>query len=539
MRRKNWVLVGLVVFLAFMSGGWLLQRGAAQAGGVYQRARILDNVVAYLADYYVDSLEARQLYDMAIDGLLRELGDPYTSFLRPNDIRELQVSTTGNYGGLGIRIEVRDGWITVVAPLPDTPADRAGLRTGDRIVQLNGESTYGWSDDRAVRHLRGEPGSAAEILVSRPGVPEPMRLSVTRERIHVRSVQFGAVLPGEIGYVHLTPVSEASAKELQDEVTRLRGEGARSLILDLRYNPGGLLDEGVAVADLFLASGSVVVETRGRAPGSNRQYRARSAERWADMPLVVLVNHGSASAAEIIAGALQDHDRALLVGTPTFGKGLVQTVFELGASDWLKVTTGRWYTPSGRTIERPRAVSGSDPVVAIEAGEEDDEDLPLAEDSLVTYRTSGGRIVHGGGGIHPDRVIRNDTLNTMEQAFARALGADLPKYRDALAGYAFDLSAKNIITDPDLRITREMRSELLRRARDRGIEVSDSVWHGAARLIDRQLGDEIVRYVFGRPEELRRQMAVDPQIQEALRLLREARSPSDLMAMVGRDPAPR
>ncbi len=324
MNSKNLVALGLVGMVAFVSGGWLLQRGSDRAGGVYQQARLFENVVAYVADYYVEPIDERELYDMAIDGLLRELEDPYSTFLRPADFERLTLSTTGNYGGLGIRIEVSDGWITVVVPLPDTPAERVGMQAGDRIVEVDGESSYDWTLDEAVSRLRGPAGEPARIKVARPGFDEPNDFEVIREAIHVKSVQYSTVLDGGVGYVQLNPVSESSAKELAEAVNALTEDGARSLVLDLRNNPGGLLNEGVWVSDLFLEQGDVVVETRGRAPGASGVHRASRAERWPDMPLVVLVNQNSASAAEIIAGALQDHDRALILGVPTFGKGLVQ-----------------------------------------------------------------------------------------------------------------------------------------------------------------------------------------------------------------------
>lgn len=534
MTQRKIVLVVLVGFIAFLSGGWLLQRGSGTAS-VYQQARLFDNVVAYVADFYVDSLSEQAIYDKAIDGLLRELEDPYTTFLRPEDLQELSVSTTGNYGGLGIRIEIADGWITVVAPLPETPAERAGMQSGDRIVEVDGVSTHEWSMDKAVGTLRGEPGSAVRLTVVRAGVPEPLRFTVERAQVHVKAVQFAAVLEGGVGYVQLAGVSERSASELEQEVNRLRREGATTLIFDLRNNPGGLLDEGIAVADLFLERGQVVVETRGRAPDATATYRARGAQKWADMPVAVLVNGGSASASEIIAGALQDHDRALILGTQTFGKGLVQTVYQMGPAQALKLTTGRWYTPAGRVLERPRGEQG------IALAELEDEPGPgdsVSLDSLPTFRTDAGRIVYGGGGIRPDVVVRADTLTTREQQFGRALGSTIPVYRDVLSTYALDLKGQNGITDPDFTVTPQMLQEFRRRLAAREVTVADSVWNGASPLLDRQLGYEITRYVFGRPAEIRRQLRHDAQVAEAAALLRRADSPRAVFSLAAEAPVP-
>jgi carboxyl-terminal processing protease len=502
---------------------------------VYQKARLFESVVAYLSEYYVDSLDEGHIYDLAIDGMLKELDDPYTSFLRPADVEALSLTTTGNYGGLGIRIESSDGWIQIVTPLPDTPAERAGVQAGDRIVEVNGESTHGWPVDRAVSRLRGAPGQPATITVVRPGVSDPITFTIVRERIHVRSVEGATVLPGGVGFLRLTDVRESSAVELGREIDRLRGQGAKSLILDLRNNGGGLLNEGVAVSDLFLDRGKVVVETRGRAPGASAVFRASTPQRWPDMPMVVLQNGNSASAAEIIAGALQDHDRALIVGTTSFGKGLVQSVYELGPGPQaLKLTTGRWFTPSGRQLERP--IKKDAAVIAqTEVGE-----VRAPADSVQTdtarprFHTDGGRTVYGGGGIMPDRVVSPDTLTTREQVFARAVGSRIPEYRAALTSYTLDLKGKNGITDPAFRVTAAMRADLVQRLRARGIALPDSVFTGAGDFLDEQLGDEIARFVFGRDVEIRRQLARDAQVREATALLARAKSPAELLALAAR-----
>jgi carboxyl-terminal processing protease len=534
MHRKNVFLFGLVGAIAFTSGGWLLQRGGERAGNVYQKARLFENVVAYLSEYYVDSLDEGHLYDLAIDGMLKELKDPYTSFLRAEDFEDLTVSTTGNYGGLGIRIEPNDGWIQVVQPLPDTPAERLGVQAGDRIVEVDGESTHEWSSDKAVSRLRGEPGSSVTITVVRAGVPEPVRFTITRERIHVASVEGATVLSGGVGFIRLLGVSEASAQELSGEITRLRSEGARSLILDLRNNPGGLLNEGVAVADLFLDRGQLVVETRGRAPGASGVFKASRAQAWPDMPIVVLVNGNSASASEIIAGALQDHDRALVVGTTTFGKGLVQSVVELGPGPQaLKLTTGRWFTPSGRQLERP---SRRETALIASADEDAQADTAVADSTRPKFYTDAGRVVFGGGGIIPDRVVRPDSLSTGEQGFARALGSRIPEYRAALSAYALDVKGRNGVTDAGFTVTAAMRRGFIAQMRERGIDLPDSIFAGATDLLDEQLGDEITRYLFGRPAEIRRQVARDAQVRAATAVLGRARTPAELFALAEVDP---
>ncbi len=528
MIRRKIAVVASVAVVALATGGWLLQREAVPAGSVYQQARLFDDVLAHVADYYVDSLDERQLYQMAIDGLLDQLHDPYSVFLKPDDFRSLSEATTGNYSGLGIQIDVRDGWITVVAPLPDTPAERAGIQSGDRVVALDGRSTEGWKNDQAVKELRGQAGTTVELKVRRVGLEQPITFNVTRATIHIHSVVVGMLLDGRVGYIALSPVNETSAQEMAEALGALVQKGMKSLVLDLRNNPGGLLDQGIAVADLFLDPGQEVVATRGRAPNTSRVYRDAKVQLWPNLPIVVLVNGSTASAAEIITGALQDHDRALVVGTPTFGKGLVQSLWQLTPETALKLTTARWYTPSGRTIQR-RSKTEADQEAQIAAAELGRDTLKV--DSSLVFHTDHNRVVYGGGGIRPDLFVAPDTFTTAERGFVRTLGSKIPTYRDVISTYALEFKANGRLTDPSFPVTDEMVAEVLRRLRARDAAVPDSVGAGARSLIEQDLAYEGDRYVFGRPAEYRRRMADDRQVQHALALIRRAKSPQDLLAL--------
>lgn len=527
MRAQRFWVVTVVAVVALTTGAWLLQREAATEGSVYQQARLFEDVVAHVADYYVDPIDERRLYQMAIDGLLNELGDPYSTFLKREDFRALSEQTTGTYTGLGIQIDVRDGWITVVAPLPETPAARAGVVSGDRIVALDGRSTEGWKNDQAVRELRGPANTTAALTIRRPGVTEPIVFKITRATIHIRSVNLSMMLEERVGYIALNPVSESSAEEVAHAVADLTGKGMRALVLDLRGNPGGLLDQGIAVSDLFLDPGQAVVATRGRAPNTTRTYRDARRQSWPHLPVVVLTNGGTASAAEIIAGALQDHDRAVVLGTPTFGKGLVQSLWELAPNTALKLTTARWYTPSGRTIQRPSKNEEDqvEQVVAAARGHD-----TTAVDSSLVFKTDGGRIVYGGGGIRPDIFVAADTLSTAERRFVQALGGDFPVFRDVVSTYALELKAANRLDNPAFRVSDDMIEEVLRRLRAKGAAVADSVLLGGRALISQELGYETARYVFGREAEFRRRMGDDVQVQHAVELASRAKSPQDLLA---------
>lgn len=528
MNRQRILTASGLAVVALVTGGWLLQHAQPARRSVYQQARLFDEVLAHVADYYVDSLDERQLYQMAIDGLISQLQDPNSGFFEAAEFRSLTEQISGDYGGLGIQIDVRDGWITVVAPLPETPAERAGMQTGDQIVAIDGRSTEGYKSDQAVRELRGTPGTTIEITVRRIGVEEPLPFTLTRARIHFRSVQVALMLEGGVGYVSLSPVSSSSAAEVAEAVTRLEGDGLRSLILDLRGNPGGTLDQGVAVSDLFLDRGVEIVSTRGRAPGATQVFRDDAPQRWPTLPIVVLLNAGSASAAEIIAGALQDHDRALVIGTASFGKGSVQSFWRLAPETGLKLTTGRWYTPSGRTIQRRYESEEEHEAQVMAAARGRDTS---AVDSSQVFRTASGRTVYGGGGIRPDLLVLADTFTTAERAFMQALGASIPAYRDVITSYALELKSTGAVADPQFTVTAAQVDEVLQRLAARGAAVKPAVAAGARSLIARNIGYEVARYVFGRDAEFRRRMRDDGQVQEALRLARHARTPQELFAL--------
>lgn len=527
--RPRWPVLIIVAVASFLCGGWLLQRGAVADGGAYREAQLFDDVVSRVGQAYVDPVPDSVLYLKAADGLLEELHDPYTVLLRGQDFTDLQEETSGNYAGLGIRIDVRNGWITVVAPLPDSPAERAGIETGDQLVSVDGRSAESWQADAAVRRLRGPAGSKVTIGIRRGGDEGVQLYTLTREEIHVRSVPPGTMFGDGTGYLSLNPVSDSSASELSTEITDLKAKGMRSLILDLRNNPGGLLDQGIKVADLFLDQGQEIVSTRGRIPTASRTFVDQAPQQWPGLPVVVLVNDGTASAAEIIAGALQDHDRALIIGTPTFGKGLVQSLFPVDAHTALKITTARWYTPSGRLIQRKAKDQEDQARIAADLAI-GRPDSAVADTAAPIAHTDAGRAVRGGGGIVPDLIVHEDSASAGEQALVRALGTRLGDFRDAVTATALRLRDAKAVTNEHFTVTPAMRSEVLGRLRKSGVPMNDAVWARGSTLVDRWIGGDVARYVFGRSAELRRRAAEDPQIQQALKVLREVKAPKDLFA---------
>ena len=334
-----------------------MQGGAAAEAGAPGTARLFEQVVGHVSRDFVDSLPADELYRRAAVGLAREIEDPFSMVLSPQALRRLRESATGQYPGIGVELDLREGQVTVIAPIAGTPADSAGIRPGDRIVAVDGRNVVGMPMDEVQQLMRGASGTAIRLTIER-GDAETVEVRLRRGQIRYHPVQRAFLPAPAIGYVELATFSDSAAAELRRAVDSLRAAGARSLILDLRENPGGLLEQGIGVADLFLNTGDVIASTRGRTTDADVDFADRRPETWPGMPVVVLVDSGSASASEIVAGALQDHDRAEIVGTATYGKGSAQSVFPLVGERALKLTTARWFTPDGRSIDRDSTGKG-------------------------------------------------------------------------------------------------------------------------------------------------------------------------------------
>lgn len=533
--RRKWVPAVVVTIIALGSGGWLLEQGVdAQESTVY-RARLFDEVHRLVSERYVEEMDSSDLYRMAIDGMLSELGDPYSVFIGADQADDLELSIEGDYGGLGIRIQKVGEWITVMGVIPNTPAERQGLMTGDRIVAVEGESARGWDDTEAVERLRGPKGTPVSISMGRVGASEPLEFTIVRDEIHVETVK-SFMVDDRIGFVDLDQFSRDARTELGDAIRGLQQEGAEALILDLRGNPGGLLDQGVAVSDLFLEQGAGIVETRSRVEDQNFTFGAPNDEEFPGLPVVVLVNYASASASEILAGALQDHDRALILGTPTFGKGSVQTVFSLPGGNHLKLTTAGWYTPSGRSITRDAMqVAGDDLSHAVSAQMSAMRGIAVDTAGLEVFHTSGGRAVYGGGGITPD-VIIPDTTTVDERDFERAVG----RAGFSLNQLAFRFGVKWTNDRPDIDrdfvVTPEMREQFFQEISEiEDIEIDRELFDRVTARVDRFLGAQIANSAFGELEMFKRFETQSPMYLEAVRLLDAVSTPEDLLSLATSD----
>jgi carboxyl-terminal processing protease len=534
MNKARGFAVAAVIGMAIASGGWLMGRTLRKESPVAVDGRkLLGEVMQLVGRQMVDSVAEDSLWKLATLGMVEELHDPYSVFLVADRLKKFREQTTGQYAGLGLRVDVRDGWITVVSPLPGSPSEAAGLQTGDRVVRIDGMDTKGLTSEEALVKLRGAAGSRVVLTVERQGVDGRMTFTVTRQIIHVRAVQRVSMLPDKVGYLDVSVFSDSTADEVVAGVDSLQRLGMRALVLDLRGNPGGLVTQGAAVADLFLDPGQVIVTLRGRTPESNRTFTDQAPQRWPTLPITVLVDRGSASASEIVAGALQDHDRAVVVGTTTYGKGSAQSVFDAEPAGALKLTTSLWFTPVGRSITARRTGDAAARARRARLGDEEDS-LTSDVDSMIAkrqaYRTDKGRTVYGGGGITPDVVARDSAALEQSAALQTALGKSVPLFRDALTAMALQLKSAGTLPSPQFTVTSAMRAMLLVGVRARGAVVSDSVFEQNAGVVDRLIGYEASRYVFGREAEFTRRSADDPVMQRALGLLRGASTRDALLA---------
>ena len=409
MIRRRVVWAGLLL-LPFALGWWAGRGGASS--DLYSNLDVFVEVIHKVQDNYVDPVDSTKLIDGALKGMLASL-DPYSQFMDRHAFQNLVAVTDGHYGGVGLMVTVRDRWPSVISPIEGGSAWEAGVRPGDVIVEIDGKSSAGLSLDEVADRLRGDAGTRVRLGVRAEGEDSTRTLVLERRDIVTRSVPYSFMLDRGVGYVRLSNFSETSGSEVRAAVSHLAGQGARSLILDLRGNPGGVLEQAVNVSEQFLPKGALVVSKRGRAAGQDARYYASGTRPNLDWPMAVLVDAGSASASEIVAGALQDLDRAVLVGQTSFGKGSVQKVYPLvGGTEALKLTTALYYTPSGRSIHKLRGAALVAADDSDDEGDNADADTTAAAKAAPRprFHTAAGRVVFGGGGVTPDAEVPVDSL---------------------------------------------------------------------------------------------------------------------------------
>jgi carboxyl-terminal processing protease len=502
-------IVMVILLAALLGGGWLMRRGLATPSttsrlSAAQGQRLLRDVMQRVQASWVDTVGVDEMYRRAALGVLGELGDPNTSYLPPDRFRGLRETTSGSYTGIGVTTDTHDGRLVVTAVRPASPAERAGLRVGDRLVEADGKAMAGWTAEETRNALRGPAGSRLTLTIERIGARIP--LQIERSDIHLRSVQRPMILPSGAGYFAISTFSDSTAIETATIVDSLVQAGAKSVVMDLRGNPGGLLTQGVAVAELFLDPGQKILITKGRAAQTSGTFLDKLDQRWPKLPVVVLVNSNTASAAEIVAGALQDHDRATVVGRPSYGKGSAQAVVPLDNGAAIKITNARWYTPSGRSIDRLHLVRNPDG--------------SLPDTTRPTFKTDKGRTVVGGGGIVPDVIAGDSTISAAERAWVASVGAKVRIFRDALTAFAETVAKQGRIKDPTFIVTAEMRDGLWRMMGAKGLDVPRTIFNEASEAIDRVLGNELARVALGANGAATRAVLNDAVVAEAVRQIK-------------------
>jgi carboxyl-terminal processing protease len=420
--QRKYGLIALALALISVAIIWAVGLGEAteetkvatedERNTLISNIKLLDNVAYWINSRYVDSVDVKYMIRSGINGMIETL-DPFSDLQDATEHGRLMEATEGKYEGLGMSISEREGSITVISPIEGTPAYRMGIRAGDQIVKIDGKSTDGMTTEDASRLMRGERGTSVVLSIKREGVPEILEYNIQRAIIELKNVPYFGVMDGGIGYVRLVKFSKDSGKELKDAIVDLQSKGIKGLIFDLRNNGGGLLDQAVETGNLFLDQGELIVYTQGRTE-AKKDFNATVPPVYVDGPLVVLVDGGTASASEIVSGAIQDWDRGVIIGNTTFGKGLVQQVFGMPNDTYLKLTIAKYYIPSGRCIQKPELAKRS----ALRKLQTEGPDSIVAAQKEVFY-TKGGRKVYGGGGIVPDIEIDYPTLKPIEYNLER------------------------------------------------------------------------------------------------------------------------
>ncbi len=522
-------LLGAATLLGGALGGKLFASPERQVPPLDEYADILTT----LGEWSPEPVAPEKFVYASIHGMLARL-DPHTAFLEPDEYAAMREKQQGSFFGLGIQIQKRMGKITVIAPMEGTPAYKMGVRAGDVITHIEDEEIKeDASTDDVVKKLRGPKGTAVHITIRRMGLDKPLHMTITRAEIPTLSVPYAFMLDGDTGYILLRDFTHTSSRELTAALAKLEKLGMKRLVLDLRGNPGGVLDQAVDVSDVFLPKGSKIVYTRGRTPSSAQDFYAPGDGPHFDRPLVVLINRGSASASEIVAGAIQDHDRGLIVGQRSWGKGLVQSVYTLPYGAGLALTTARYYTPSGRWIQRDYSdllayVNPEDPDAAVASGETAAEAPRTAGQ---TFYTEAGRTVYAAGGITPDVAIKSGFSESklLSQFLARNL----------FFNFAIDYLSHHPEMKPNFEVTPELRQQLFKFAeasKFSSVEELTRQWEAEPNrgIVDLAMKVEIVNAKFGLEAGRKAQAAGDTQLQKGLAMFDEAAR----IAALPKKPAP-
>ena len=539
MKTRTIPAAAVVVVVCALVGGLMGTRASATQGNqqlsrANQRYSEYQAALAAIDREYVEKVDPAQMVYGSIDGLLRTL-DPHSSFLDPKEYARQREQMSGHYPGIGISIVSIDGLIMVTQLFEGSPAYRAGIRRNDVIArvgqpvpnssprQIAWEETKGWSTEDIVKRVRGPKGTTVEISIRRPGVESLIDLTVMRDEITITTVRTAFMLAPGTGYIRMQDFSETTDEEIGAALTKLKGEGMQRLMLDIRDNPGGPLDQAIAVASRFLKSGQMVVYTRGRVRNTDEDYRARG-QSTIDVPMIVMVNRNSASASEIVSGAMQDHDRAILVGETTFGKALVQGVYNISEDAGVALTTAHYFTPSGRMIQRPWDGSFDEYLTYTYR----DQKAEHPHDPSQLKYTDAGRKVYSGGGIEPDHFVAGPVEGFNPTRFGRML-----RDRGAFIGFAerftkdgdtrpASKSAAKHKVAPGWQVTDEMVAEFRDYVIEQRVRFDEAAFKADVAFVKAMIKFEADADLFGIEEARRNLTKIDPQVQAAVGFFGEA-----------------
>jgi carboxyl-terminal processing protease len=503
-----------------LAAGAFFQQGRPAGDG----ARLFSQVLQRIEENAVDSLARAAIFERAARGLVKQLNDPYADLYSPEELASFQRNTLrNNYGGVGMQIESQEGAIIVARVFPNTPGERGGVLAGDRILRVDSVPVTGFRLEQVSQKLLGTPGTEVEVTFLRAGVSQPIRTMFKRAVIRVPAVPYALMLEGGIGYIPLQSFNESAAQDVERSLIALKGQGAKGYVLDVRGNGGGSLEQALEIGNLFFKPGQelAAVRHRGRTP---EIYRATRTSVVDSMPVVVLVDGFSASASEIVAGSLQDHDRALVIGTTSFGKGLVQTLFPLDGGWAMKITTGKWYTPSGRSIQADHDRLGDERFVEYA----DDEAADTAKRKRPEFRSDAGRVILGGGGVTPDVITQPDTLPAPERDLARAFGPQLSQWYVAL--YNTSLENKGNVKY-DFTVQPAWREAFWNKLQAAKVNVTRSQFEAGIGSVDRSLEQWTARLAFGDSAAFRRSVRYDRQLNTALDYLKRGPTQRQLLAL--------
>lgn len=496
---------------------------------IYEQVEKFKDVLSLADKYYVDNVDTQKLTDAAINGMLGQL-DPHSVYIPAKDVPQISEDFRGSFDGVGIEYDVVNDTLLVVSPIAGGPSELVGIQAGDKIVAIDGKSAIGITRDEVQKKLRGPKGTKVDVTVVRAGVDKPLNFEIIRNKIPLYSVTAAFMVNKDVGYVYVNRFSETTSSELATALAKLKEQGMTELVLDLRDNPGGLLDQAVDVASDFLPQGKTIVYTKGRIPQAD-EYFTSSGGQYTKLPLVVLVNGGTASASEIVSGAMQDLDRGLIVGETTFGKGLVQRQFKLDDGSAVRITIARYYTPSGRLIQRPYGKSLAKYFSAperIDSSEKSGSNInhTLESDSgRPVFRTADGRKVYGGGGITPDYIVKLAKVPgfiyefQVKRIFLEYVDDHISQHQDAMR--------KEYRTSADFNqnfhVTAAMLDEIYSHAQKAGIKITREEFDKNVKYISMLLKAQIARNIWGNDGWYRVVLTLDNQFQKALTLFPEAK----------------